>query len=721
MSNGQEALVSVVIPARNAASTIARLLRSLVPDRAVILEILVIDDGSVDATAAVAIDASERCDLPLRVVPVAFGAAGTSRNFGMEQAGGKYLFFVDADDELFPGALSLLSSKLLETPGAGLAIGSCIRRTANRPDKIKVPHGYTGGRTRNVIRYLANELWPIAMGSAMVVTSGALACRFPETISLDEDTCFWAALLSKASVVTTPEPVLLYQLDEARMAKRYTSSPRTTLLGIARELRKLARYGVPESALKQRTAWVALRIARHLIMEGRYSEASRLLRFAGSHPRFCRSWKVFQYSLRSRFGEFFQFLFKNEPASFRARERKPSPGERRVLVITVDPAAPPVSGADLRNFRNAQSAAKLGSCRLVSIRPDENGRGVPETGCQSHSVGLSGEKSGALNPLRCRMEARIARPVLPRLLKIIAEFQPDTIVVEGIPLASLLKPLRPHADLLVLDMHNIESDLAGQRPKSRSRRKRLSTLLYGDAARIRRLERKAIRRVDRIWVCSEREKERLLELHRPPVSVQVVPNVIPRAESLRSDLPRHEIGRAAGPVIFFVGHLGYWPNVRAAERLAGGIMPMVRETFPTASLLLAGRSPAPSVRDLASNPGIELHGNPADLSVFYERADIAVIPLSEGGGTRIKVLEAMASGLPVVATPLAIEGLDLVDGEDVLVAESDEGIALHIIELWRNVDARSRQVSRARKTVSLRYGSEALDLPISAGLTRTID
>ncbi|MEQ1841866.1 MAG: glycosyltransferase, partial [Verrucomicrobiales bacterium] len=517
-------LVSVVIPARNAASTVARLLRSLAPDREVIREILLVDDGSVDATAEVASDISERHNLPLRVLPVSFGSAGKSRNFGIAQARGRYLLLIDADDEIFPRSLSLLSSMLLDAPGAGLAIGACIRRTANRPDKIKIPHSYTEDRTLNVIRYLANELWPIAMGSAMLVTSEAAEFRFPETIGLDEDTCFWTALLTKVGVVTTPEPVLLYRLDEARMAHRYTASPRVTLLGISRELRKLGRHGIPGSALKRRSAWVALRISRQLIMERRYREAADILRFARNHPEYRSGWKMLQYTFRSHMGTLVE-AFRGSPSTLtHCRQSDKGSGASRIMVLTVDPAAPPVSGADIRNFQNALSASKQGACCLVSVRPGDPSADIPGYGIEVRTAGLAGEISRSLTSRRCRVEARIPRSVLPRLLAIISEFKPDIILVEGIPLASLLVFLRPHAEMLILDMHNIESDLAARRPVQTSLSKRLSAILKNEPARTRKLEKKAIGLVDRIWVCSELDRQRLMELHRPASTIHVVPN-----------------------------------------------------------------------------------------------------------------------------------------------------------------------------------------------------
>lgn len=716
-SNGHippRAVVSVVIPTHNAAATIATLLRSLIPDRNLIREILLVDDKSEDATAEIAKDLAQRHDLPLLVFPVSFGSAGAARNFGLTRAGGDFLFFIDGDDELIPGALSILTRKLLENPAAGLSIGACIRQTANRRDKIKIPHGYTDDCGQNVIRYLANELWPIAMGSALLVASAAAGIRFPETIGLDEDTGYWTALLTRVRVVTTAEPVLIYKLDESRMARRFATLPRTTLLNISRAFRALAGYGVPKAAVKQRIAWIALRIARQLIMNRQYAEANRIMRLVRAHPGFRPTWKVLRYDWRIKAGSFFQRLGLRPPLAV-ARKLNAVKNQRRILMVTFDSAAAPVSGADLRNYQNALSAAKLGLVRVISIRPGGSEIVGQKSGIEFFSVGVPGEKSKSLSSWRCRAEARIPRSCLPRLLKLIQDFHPDTIIIEGIPLAALLKPLRPLAKILILDLHNIESDLASQRLARRSGMNWLSAVFKNDAARIRRLEKRALKMIDRIWVCSDQDRERLIELHQPAGLIHVVPNSVPRFDTLRNECRSRVPESNHGPVLLFVGHLGYWPNVAAAERLARGILPRVKATFPAAKVILAGRHPHPAVRALAALPGVELHANPESLAVFYERAQFAVIPLSAGGGTRIKILEAIASGLPVVATAVAVEGLGLVENEEVRLANSDEGLARHVIELCLNPDKMRKQIVSAAKTVRLRFGPEAVDFAVRKG------
>src|SRR5262245_15890923 len=128
--------ISVVIPAHNAAKTIGRTLRSLVPDAELIGEVLVIDDASTDGTADVAAEVGNLYEMPLRIISTRAGSAGGARNAGIGQSTGKFIHLLDADDELAPGGLSLLFNALTGDERAGIAVGANIRRTEGRPDKL---------------------------------------------------------------------------------------------------------------------------------------------------------------------------------------------------------------------------------------------------------------------------------------------------------------------------------------------------------------------------------------------------------------------------------------------------------------------------------------------------------------------------------------------------------------------------------------------------------
>ncbi len=696
--------VSVVIPARNAAATISGTLRSLAPDRDLIGEVLLIDDGSEDGTAAAASESAARQELPLRVVAMRLGSAGAARNAGIDLAGGKYIFFLDADDEVMPGSLKRLRDALLDRAGAGLAIGASIRRTEGRPDKLKAPHGYSDDRAGNVRAYLRNQLWPIAMGSALIVATATQGIRFPEAIGLDEDTCYWAALLARADPVTVPAPVLLYHHDEARMTRRFLIEPRRTFLAIALELNRLVELGVPRDAVQWRKAWIAQRIARQLIKHRFYADAAGMMRAVRAHQAFARTWRSRRYLALIRLGRLARSAGKTQP---------PSGRDRRTLIVCYDPAFPPTSGADLRNHRNAIAASQFGAVHLVSIRPRTGVEQPRDTRIRVGALTVEGEpRSASIGWWRTSVEKRIARSALTRLEALVRSFRPDTIVVEGIALFKLLAPLRPLARQLILDMHNVESHLAAQ-PGEDTRSEPAAT---ADVAAYKRLERRAMKLVDRIWVCSGQDRDRLAALPPSDVPIDVVPNGIPRMEDIPPELPTPPPETNGFPVIIFVGHLGYQPNIEAAERLARRILPRIRAALPRARLILAGRYPKPAVRALSDLDGVQLIDSPADMASLLCGAHLSIIPLSMGGGTRIKILEAMAWGVPVIATPLAAEGLDLIDGEEMLLAETDADLAAKAVALCLDPDRLRRQRMAAHDAAWSRFGPAALRDAVRSGL-----
>lgn len=702
--------ISVIIPVRNAATTIARTLRSLIPDAGLISQILVMDDGSTDGSASVAAEMARLSGLPLQVIPVCAGSAGGARNAGIERATGEFIFMLDADDELLAGGLAQLLDALCRNPHAGLSIGANIRRTAGRPDKLKIPSGYGNDPTGNATTYLRNGMWPIAMGSALIVSAQCGSIRFPEAIGLDEDTCFWAALLSLIPVATVTTPVLLYHHDEERMAQRFRHSPRKTLLAISREFEKLADFGIDRDTLQWRKAWIALRIVRQLLMGHRYDDAAQILRTARAHAAFRNGWKVFQYRLRIVVGK----TLCTSPAPTAATVYRT--GQRRTLVLTYDPAWPPISGADLRNWANARAAAQSGPVALVSVRPTEATPPSPETGVTIVALQVAGDcRTASVAQRRASIEPRIPVMALQRLLELVQTFRPEVIVIEGIPLFRLIQPLRALTHLLILDMHNVESILAKQQNEQATTTLRLKRFFQNDAGRIRRLERKAAALVDRVWVCSEADRDRLLT-SASPKSVHIIPNGIPHIDDTPKTLPPLAPRTAGWPEVLFVGHLGYWPNVDAALRLAHFILPLIRQQFPNARLTLAGRYPKPAVKALADIPGVQLFENPHDLSDFYHRAHLSIAPIRAGGGTRIKILEAMAWGLAVVATPLAVEGLDLADGIDVTLADTDGDLARLACELCGDPARLEQQRALAHAMVRLQFGPQAIERAVRFGL-----
>jgi glycosyltransferase involved in cell wall biosynthesis len=181
---------------------------------------------------------------------------------------------------------------------------------------------------------------------------------------------------------------------------------------------------------------------------------------------------------------------------------------------------------------------------------------------------------------------------------------------------------------------------------------------------VRRLDARAISREERrrmaafpdVVLCSERERRLLGPM---PGRVSVVPNAV--------EGPDRPYDSAAAQVLLFVGSLGYEVNVDAIDVLVGQILPRILDQRPDTRLVIAGRGPTQEVRALAEHPAVDLVADAPSLEPLYRAARAVVAPLRQGGGTRIKVLEAMARGTPMVLTPVAAEGLDLSDGREAFI------------------------------------------------------
>ena len=221
----------------------------------------------------------------------------------------------------------------------------------------------------------------------------------------------------------------------------------------------------------------------------------------------------------------------------------------------------------------------------------------------------------------------------------------------------------------VLDYHNIESSLALSYARSsgtpRARLARLESLF------LRRLERRAARDADLVTVVSEQDRERMPGL---PRELLVCPNGWD---------PTTALPPASAPTAVFVALMSWQPNVDAAVWLGREVWPLVRADMPEARLVLVGREPAAAVRDLAA-PDIEVTGTVRDVRPYLSSARVALAPLRSGGGTRLKVLEALDAGRPLVSTSVGIDGLTDLVGRGVVVADEPAEFAKHVTELLRD-------------------------------------
>lgn len=171
------------------------------------------------------------------------------------------------------------------------------------------------------------------------------------------------------------------------------------------------------------------------------------------------------------------------------------------------------------------------------------------------------------------------------------------------------------------------------------------------------------------------------------------------------DCDAFEPSTCEDPCLAFLGSMDWQANVDAVLNFTREVLPKIRAKIPNTKLLLIGRNPTATLRQLAiEDSAIELSGTVDDVRPWLARASIMILPLRVGGGTRIKVFEAMAAGLAIVSTSVGVEGLPTVDGQHVLIADENESFARQTLLLLENPSLRQAQARRARDWVKTHFG-----------------
>jgi glycosyltransferase involved in cell wall biosynthesis len=258
-------------------------------------------------------------------------------------------------------------------------------------------------------------------------------------------------------------------------------------------------------------------------------------------------------------------------------------------------------------------------------------------------------------------------------------------------------PARPHA---VVDIDDLEDEkilarAALPRPGAHPlRRAAARAFTDEDVRRWRRLHRRIASRSAATVVCSDLDAER-----SGLPGVRVIANGYPP--------PDHPVGRAtvsSPPVAMFQGTLRYPPNADAARFLVTDIGPRLRALVPGVQIRLVGLAP-PAMSDLDDPPSVTLTGQVPDITDELADADVVVIPLRYGSGTRVKILEAFAHRIPVVSTTVGAEGLDVRHEQHLLVADGPDDVAAACARLLGDASLRATLVEQAHALYLERYQS----------------
>lgn len=304
-----------------------------------------------------------------------------------------------------------------------------------------------------------------------------------------------------------------------------------------------------------------------------------------------------------------------------------------------------------------------------------------------------------------------------RLDAMLARRRYDAILFEGVQVAGLHVP--PDVATMI-DEHNIEHELLGrslEQPSSALRR------MYNRAEyrALRRGELERCEQADVVTVCSEREREALQAL-LPGRRVEVVANGVDVSAFVPAAVDSQVVGR-----VVFTGTMHYQPNVQGALYFARRCWPRVRAQVPEATWHIVGAGAPPEVAALGDLPGVTVTGWVPQVQPHLAAASVAIAPLLAGGGTRLKILEALAAGKAVVSTPIGSEGIALTPGVHLLHASDPAAFADAVVALLGDPDRRQVLGAAGRALVEAKYSWErvgdglvsALEMAIQTRLRRS--
>ena len=264
----------------------------------------------------------------------------------------------------------------------------------------------------------------------------------------------------------------------------------------------------------------------------------------------------------------------------------------------------------------------------------------------------------------------------------------------------------------VFDAHNVEHDLLARVARgSNSTGKQIFNLL--ESQKMKRLERRIWDQSTLCLATSHRDAGLIRSISATPV--EVIPNGVDL--DYFSALQEQSSTRHA---VVFTGAMRHQPNAEGATWYVEQVHPLVQAGHPDTSFMIAGADPPAHVQALTSS-SVTVTGEVDDIRPWLAAANVVAVPLWSGGGTRLKLLEAFAAGKPVVSTSIGAEGLDVIHGEHLLVADTPDKFAAAVIQLIDNRELADRLTSAARARVERHYGWDAIVRRLVAAHDRAIE
>jgi polysaccharide biosynthesis protein PslH len=396
----------------------------------------------------------------------------------------------------------------------------------------------------------------------------------------------------------------------------------------------------------------------------------------------------------------------------------------KILWVKAGKLLPVDTGGKIRSFNLLRELDARGDVTLLSYYGgardleyeralvDAFPRAVPMyTGAPDGSAGVMAldYMTRVLSPAPYAVTKFTAGPVRRQVAQWDAERRFDVSVCDFLS-ASLNFPRRP-ATPSVLFQHNVESIL--WRRQADTERHPVKRLVFGlEAAKMARYERETVSRFEHVIAVSEHDRAAMAGMTSPD-RISVVPTGVDTRTfrpAVRNDTPE--------PIVLFLGSMDWEPNIDGVQYFCDEMWPAIKAAVPGARFQVVGRNPVASVQRLASD-SIEVVGTVPSILEYLHRAAVVVVPLRIGGGTRLKIYEAMGAGKAVVSTTIGAEGLDVHDGRDILLADTPASFIDSVTRVLTDAVLRRRLEDEALALASL-YDWSAIAAQFEGILDRAI-
>lgn len=378
-------------------------------------------------------------------------------------------------------------------------------------------------------------------------------------------------------------------------------------------------------------------------------------------------------------------------------------------LLMVSPSLPsPTWGAGTRNYHLLKTLARQHTVSLLALVDSAEIKErdlslLQEFAHPAQVVARPAPLSKRLQQLMCilrgrpyALEINSSTEVQKALDRSMLNHHYDAVLYESALIAGYRLP---EGVKCIVDQHNIEYELRWRTYQRESARLR-KWFNWLESRLLKPVELRRCLRADVVLVTSERERL-ALERALPGKALEVVPNGV----DIEYFHGNHAEQAIPGRIVF-TGAMDYYPNVDAVLFFARQCWPIVRDHLPNATWQIVGRNPLPEVWKLAELPGVTVTGSVPDTRPYLAEAEVAIVPLLIAGGTRLKILEALAMRKAVVSTSIGCEGLAVVAGEHLIVEDQPQKFALALIKLLGSPETRTALGAAGRRLVEAEYSWE---------------